>query len=515
MYKTLKRTLLLIIAMSVHFFYGQNNNFPIKETQKGYGQLDYLPIKMPNNEEDMGFTGIHYNLMLNNWSYAGVGFYGAVSGIRGGFFTLGINAGIKQKVTDGLFIDAGFHFGGGGGASAPDGGGAFILPHISIGYDFTPFSITTGYSYINFFDKGNIANSQVYVALQIPLSFDNTSFKLREKHFSSDVLKKSMWKQDTNRMSLLIHANNLSVKGNSQFINGNKINNKTIRLAGFELNSYFTKSVFFFVKADGAYHGIPAGYMDIFVGAGYHLAMNKNRTNILAKFGVGAGGGGGVDTKGGFLIYPDISIEQKLFNNLYIAINKGYLMSPDSYFLSSTLGFGLKYYVDKDGIFFNDTTFNKLKFKGVETIIKQEMYANAYRNGGFAQNMHQISLQFNFFLNKYVYGAGQTSFANFGDAGAYAEGIVGLGVESNTFFTNNISVFAQILGGAAGGGGISTGQGLIVKPSVGINYQLSDKLNLRGGIGYVKARGGNLSSKFVNIGLNYRFSFLSATNEKK
>ena len=48
---------------------------------------------------------------------------------------------------------------------------------------------------------------------------------------------------------------------------------------------------FLFAKFDGAYDGIRAGYMDILLGGGYHLGFHLNRTNILAKFGMGAGGG--------------------------------------------------------------------------------------------------------------------------------------------------------------------------------------------------------------------------------
>lgn len=498
----LKIALVVIALTSVFTCYAQSE-IPTKTTQKGFGQVDYLPIKMPKNEVNMGFTGIHYNLMLNDWSYVGTGFYGAVGGIRGGFFTLGINAGIKPKITNKLFVDAGFHFGGGGGASAPDGGGAFILPHINVGYDFKHFSATAGYSHINFFDGGAIKSNQLYAQIQVPLNFDYIGFTQREISFSSNDFDNLKWNKPSQRMSLLVHANNLFVKNTN-------LKGKTIRLAGFELNSYINNDWFYLVKADGAYHGIKAGYMDIFIGGGYHLSMNKNRTNILAKFGIGAGGGGGVDTQGGFLIYPDLSIEQKLFDNIYASINKGYLMSPNSHFVSSTLGFGLKYYVDKNGTISENKTYSKAKLKGFEVAMQQEVYFNANRNTGIAKNMQQIGLQLNFFFNKYIYGVGQTSFANFGDAGAYGEGIVGLGTQSNSFLNDRLSVFAQVLGGAAGGGGISTGQGLIVKPSVGLSYQLSDKLNLRGGVGYIKARGGSLSSTFANFGVSYRFSFLSA-----
>ncbi len=508
-YSILKRTLFYVFILSVHFFYAQND-IPTKQKQLGFSQLDFLSIKMPEDEQNMDFTGIHYNLKLNNKFYVGSGFYGAVGGIRGGFFTLGINAGIQQKLTEKLFFDTGFHFGGGGGASAPDGGGAFILPHLNLGYNFNKIALTAGWSYINFFDGGEIKSNQLYASLQIPLSFNTVDFKNKEFSFSVDKLKDTTWRELSNRISLMVHANNLSVKGSSQFADGTKIAGRRMRLAGFEVDGYINKNLFAFLKADGAYSGIPAGYMNIFIGGGYHLSMNKNRTNILAKFGIGAGGGGGVDTKGGFLIYPDLSLEQKVFDNLYLSINKGFLMSPDSHFYSTTLGFGLKYYFDKDGVLSKENTFSKAKFKGFETVLTQEIYLDAHRNGGFQENMQQISAQFNFFMNKYLYAAGQTSFANFGDAGAYAEGIIGLGIQSNPILNDKLSGFVQILGGAAGGGGISTGEGLIIKPSTGINLKLNNKLNLRGAVGYVKAKGGSLSSPFMNFGVNYRFAFLSA-----
>ena len=88
-----------------------------------------------------------------------------------------------------LFVDTGFLIGGGGGAGAPDGGGAFILPHINIGYQFKNFSTTVGYSSINFFDKGNINNKQLRLGIQIPLSFEHASFKEKEKRWYVEKLK--------------------------------------------------------------------------------------------------------------------------------------------------------------------------------------------------------------------------------------------------------------------------------------------------------------------------------------
>ncbi|WP_223267269.1 hypothetical protein [Polaribacter sp. IC073] len=504
--------LLIIVMLSSNYSVAQTKKIPEKKTQKGFVKTDFLSINMPEtqilNEPNMGFSGIHYNIYLNENFYTGVGIYGSVTGKRGGFFTLGINAGFKKYLNEKLYIDTGFHFGGGGGAGAPDGGGAFILPHVNLGHDFKHFSLNTGWSYVNFFNEGLIKGNQLNVALEIPLNFNYSSYKNTESTFSSDVLRTSSWNQKTKKTSFMLHFNNLDVtKANAnaaQIIEG-----KTIRLAGFEFANYLSKNWFAFLKLDGAYSGIRAGYMDVLLGAGYHFSFNKNRTNILTKLGIGAGGGGGVDSDGGFLLYPDISIEQKIFNNVYISLNKGYLLTPSSIFTTSTYGVGLKYYVERNGTFSDEKKFSNGKFKGIEIVLKQDWYFNAKRMTNPTQDMHQISLQVNLDLNKNLYVAGQTSFANFGDAGAYAEGLIGFGVKTNNLLDKNTAFFTQILAGAAGGGNISTGEGLIIKPSIGLDYQINSTLSLRSALGYVKAKGGDLSNPFINFGIKYYFSFLN------
>lgn len=505
----MKKIILLIISLIfAQFSISQEKNVPEKKTQNGFGKLDFLSIKMPQNDPNMGFAGIHYNIFLNDWAYTGLGIYGAVSGNRGGFFTLGLNAGIKKNITDHLYTDIGFHYGGGGGAAAPDGGGAFILPHVNLGYQFKNFSLNSGWSYVNFFDGGEIKSHQLNVALEIPLNFEYTNFKYSENEYDFENLKNSGWNIPSKKTSLLLHFNNLAIRGSDQNRNVQLLGRNTIRLAGFEFANYFSKNWFGFVKVDGAYDGIKAGYMDVFLGGGYHFSFNKNRTNILTKFGLGAGGGGGVDSKGGFLLYPDISIEQQIFEDIFIAINKGYVLSPDAHFYTSSLGFGLKYYIERNGIISDEKLFSSGKFKGLDVITKHDIYFDAKRDDQPTEDLHQFSLQVNLNLNKNLYLAGQTSFAIFGNAGAYAEGIVGFGVKSNPFFNKKTTVFIQALGGAAGGGDISTGQGFIIKPGAGFDYQLNNTLSFRTEAGYVKAKGGSLSSPLFNFGINYHISFL-------
>lgn len=503
-----KYILILVLFCSSQLLFSQNDLIPEMKTQKAFGKLDFLSLDLPNNDPNMGFTGIHYNLMINNWAYGGLGIYGAVTGNKGGFFTLGVNAGVKKYFTDNFYTDAGFHFGGGGGAGAPDGGGAFILPHVNLGYHFKNFSVNSGWSYVDFFDGGAIKGHQLNVGLEIPLNFEYASYTASENTYDFGNLKTSSWNLNSKKNSLLFHVNNLKIKGGNSNVNVQKFNGATIRLAGFEMASYFSNNWFGFVKVDGAFDGIKAGYMDVFLGAGHQFSFNKNRTNVLAKFGLGAGGGGGVDTQGGFLLYPDISLEQQVFKDIYLSINKGFVLSPNAHFYTSSFGVGFKYYAERNGILSEENTFTEGTFKGLEIITKQDLYLNAKRDSNPTENLHQISVQVNFDLNKNVYVAGQTSFANFGNAGAYAEGIVGLGLKTNPFLNDKITLFAQGLAGAAGGGDISTGQGLIIKPSAGLRYKLNNTLSLRTAAGYVKAKGGNLSSPFINLGVQYNLSFL-------
>ncbi len=507
----MSRNILFLLFLSCAvFLQAQDTAVPQKLTQKSFMSLDYLSVNMPAGEDNMGLTGIHYNLKINDWFYTGLGMYGSVNGFRGGLFTLGVDAGLKTNLGKALFLDTGIHLGGGGGSGAPDGGGAFILPHFNLGYQFSHFSLEAGYSYVNFFDKGAINSSQLNIALRVPLSFDYSLFTQAGKRLSRDVLNPSSWRKKAKKHGFIMRLDNFNLKGRTTDDNGNLIAGKTIRLAGFEFDSYFTEKSFTYIRADGAYRGIPAGFMDIVLGVGTGVSFNKNRTHVLAKFGLGAAGGGGVAIQGGFIINPELALEQKLFNNTALFINTGYFATPNGRFKAATYGIGLKYTTYQGGTLnVNEKPFKISKFKGVEINVGQEVYFNAKRDDGSEQDLYKILLQVNYYLNKTVYLAGQTSFANFGGAGAYAEGVFGLGLSTKSLSDTKLRFFAQFLAGGAGGGQINTGQGLIVKAGGGAVINISDKLGLRTTLGRVKATGSGLNSTYFNFGLSYRVAFLT------
>ena len=199
--------------------------------------MSYLSVKMPSEEQNLGLGGVNFNLYLNDWAYVGLGGYAAVHGERGGLFTLNVNAGIKRNLFSNIYLNTGLHLGGGGGANAPDGGGAYILAYLNIGYQWSKFSVEAGYSYINFFNNGNIEGHQLNLALAVPFSYNYASFKHTEEEFIiGESIYDSDWYQKSNQISLLLHFNNLYLV-NDEFYKG-----ETIRTAGVEFDTYIKKN---------------------------------------------------------------------------------------------------------------------------------------------------------------------------------------------------------------------------------------------------------------------------------
>ncbi|AZQ45220.1 hypothetical protein EJ995_10030 [Nonlabens ponticola] len=487
----------------------QKDATPDLKEQQAFIELDFLSIPRDAGEANLTLSGSHFNLKFDNGLYTGIGIYGAIIGERGGFFTLGANAGYQGDLTENLFYDLGLHIGGGGGDSAPDGGGAFLIPQAKLGYRFENFNLSAGYSYINFFDNGDINEHQVIAGIQFPIEFDHTDYSNANQDYSLKDLKNTSWDKEKSRLGFMVHLNNLKTSGQSQNTRGVLYNGATIRLVGVEVSAPLKNGFFTYARFDGAYDGIKSGYMDVFLGAGHEFAFNRNRTRILAKFAAGAGGGGGVDTQGGFLVYPDLSLEQQLFNNTYLALNLGSVLSPNQHFISTAYGLGLKYDVNYNGLDQRDQNKERRsKFYGLQVILKEDLYLNAGRIDEADQDLYQIALQVNLDLGNHFYLAGQTAFANFGGAGAYAEGLVGAGLHTKPFINDRARLFGQVLAGAAGGGQVSTGQGLIVKPSLGLEVFLSDRFGLRAAGGYVDAVRGDLSSPILNLGLTYNIAIL-------
>ena len=124
-------------------------------------------------------------------------------------------------------------------------------------------------------------------------------------------------------------------------------------------------------------------------------------------------------------------------------------------------------------------------------------------------DLQQIALKINYDLSKRFYVSGEASFAYDGGAGGYAHGIFGLGIKSNRFLNQKVSLFAEAAGGVAGGGGVDSGEGILVRPSLGMNYHVNDDFNFNISAGQMWSPYGNVNSTNINIGFTYSLSVLN------
>jgi len=111
-------------------------------------------------------------------------------------------------------------------------------------------------------------------------------------------------------------------------------------------------------------------------------------------------------------------------------------------------------------------------------------------------------------LSPRVFVSAQTQGAYRGDAGGYATGLVGMGVRTANLFSRPVRARAQWMIGAAGGGGIDVGGGLLTQAMIGLEFQPGKTWGLLISGGRAQAPDGNFRADVASVALTYRFSTL-------
>ena len=476
-------------------------------------RLNYIPVQMPtgfdsNLKSTMGLMGLHYQIPINNWLYGGVGMYGAITGDQGGLFTLGIELGINKKIYNNLYLDANFHFGGGGGYRYLIKDGAFINPNIGLQYKLDKFNFGLQYSHVNFY-TGHIKSNSVSFFVEIPSVLKFTDYKNAQKDFIvTNMSSDSFWKAPVTKNVQQVRFDFFKPFGNSRKDNANQQEplTETLYVLGFEYQKYISNNTFLFAHTDAIYKGLRAGFMDLFFGAGYHPYQSKN-INIFTKLAIGAAGGR-VAPEGGLMIYPSAGIDFKISNKIAISSHTGYYRAIAGDLEAYTYGVGLKYYGFNGGT----EDYNSFKTQGIRIGIQNQTYLDVLKTDDDPVDLQLVALQVNYDLNKTFYLIGEVGFAYDGKSGGYAHGMAGIGIYSPYFLHKKMRAHFEGMAGAAGGAGIDTGEGIVIRPSLGLSYQLTNAVSLQSSIGKFMTPFGEIKATNINIGLSFGLSTLSARN---
>ena len=500
----------------------QTKNTPVHTTylfqqMSTFARLTYDPVKMPDSKEKkMGMLGFNYLFNITPWFYAGPAVYGSVSGDRGGLFVTGFEAGINHPIYKNLGGDLGFFAGGGGGRSrgrvALVGGGLMIRPHVGLYYNFGLFRLGVNYSQIRF-PKGKIDGKQVSLALDIPFGFGFANPVYNRFHVSDikSVIPISPGYINFGENTIAMIAQTYVQSSSNRQVNGTK-SKGNLRLVGIELTHYMTLNTFLYAKAAGLYSGDRGGYMDALAGIGYRYPIfGLSQIALMGRIGAGAGGGGNFDTGGGVLLQSELGLNFQFTKSIGVEVSGGYLYAPDGRFKAKTITAKLIYRF-LSGHFSQNWDHSKtpghLMFRGWRFRAIHQTYIHPQRLNKKRKNISLVGMKFDGFLTRYLYVTGQSASAYIGKSGGYASGLLGLGLQSPRFWNHRFDVSVEMLGGAAGGGGIDVGRGAVWQPVVNADFYITPYISVEASTGRIIATNGKLDATTASAGLAWHFSTL-------
>lgn len=451
-------------------------------------KVGFERIALPGNES-MGMLGGTYLIGMGSGFFAGPAVYGAVTGQRGGFFTMGGEIAWHHDLVSKLEFQAGIYGGGGGGRAAQVGGGLMIRPHADLLWDFGGYRAGLSASRVRFVNGGIDSNQ---LGLEFAADTDFTYFPPELAGQSADYVGHSGAGFDR----VLMTAGAYKPRPGS--VTG--ANPASIGYVGARFEQFFTPHWYRGIEAVGAASGGVAGYAEFLGTLGVETPFLSNSTAVGARIALGMGGGGAVATGGGALVkaagYGSVATSE--FTHL--ALEGGYAWAPNGTFRAP--------YVSADLVWDLDHPYSQSESATVaenEWVFGTTHFLGAARKDGTRSNLDAAVIRLNRYLTDSAYLTGQAYSAYRGNAGAYSAGLVGAGYRASLSGNHNVYVGAELLAGAAGGGGIDTSGGAIIQPVAYAGMRISQSLGVRIDAGRIKSIQGRLNSNMLGLSLDFDF----------
>jgi hypothetical protein len=479
-------------------------------TTGGVFRTTFESVSLPG-DEDMGFGGFTFLYDAVGGVSVGPGLYGAMTGERGGFITLGLSGELKKELSDRFSLSAGLFVGAGGGHGGHylSGGGLMLRPHAGVTFRLGKnANLGIGCSHVEFPD-GIISSTQPYFAAELPFEM------LIETGWSDSHLLAGdpTTRLPSSEREVSILYTSYRVPSSVRTVSGEDAH-ETIGLLGARWDVYIDRNAFLAILTQGAMQGRSDGYMQILFGGGYRFTPGRG-TRLKLSFGAGAGGGGGVDTGGGLLVGGELAVQQDITDSIYLAVSGGYAYAPDGSFeaLSTGLQVGARYDTptvsggtyDPTGLSGYDRNLFRFRFAH-QTYLNDNNYSRLHHTG---ESTDCLGFAIDYFPTKNLYLTGQGLAAyGGGNAGAYMKGLLGAGLQ---YSLGNSPVFIDLsaLAGAAGGGGVSVGSGFVWQVNAGLGIHLTDAFSLLATVGHIDAPGGNFKATVAGASVGFRFGMFA------
>ncbi len=458
--------------------------------------LDYQSIPI-HGYPSIDLAGVHVLGKFNDWLYLGVGAHAPLfKGEYGGFMSFDVTAHAQHDITDRVFADAGLSYGGGGGGNTIaqskiiSGSGAFYKGYAGAGYRFDGFSLGVNASHIRFTDSV-IHGTQVDVFFQMPFSYTSAPY-------ASAGRPSTTLREPDDDVLMLGLDNFIQVKPKGSY-------KGTIDLADVQFDHFIDPATYLFVEGSVGVHGLPI-YNQLLGGVGVRARLGP-RLNAYAQLGVGSGGYDPekFDTGPGLLVYPKVFGEYRLGDNVGLALSAGYLFAPRATVRNVTVGAALDFHLGGAGS--GGAAGRENDGYRIDIFPQSELHPKI---GDRTQGaIKLLTTQVDRVVGPNVYVPIQASIATSRFLGypGYGEVLAGLGLQTTYSADTPVQGFVQAVTGI-------NVHGLIVKPVVGLNVTLSDRLAIYAQVGKTLSVDGvhvyperyRFNATNVGLGLSYRFS---------
>lgn len=463
-----------------------------------------------DDHEQLGLFGLGFDL-LDIWDavpglYAHVGGYGAAAGERGGLFVGGFGLGWRLDLGRDLELDANAFLGAGGGGSSPQGSGLMLRESLGLEYAASArLGLRIEASNIHFPD-GDIGGQQVAAGL---------SWKGKPWIARSDIAAVRAYPAtpSPSLSHIRVSLSGMSHQPFSQarFTNGTRLT-EDIGLIGVRGDWFLDERMFVTMSAHGALTGDVDGYAQLMGGLGYEQPIAFG-LSLEGAVRLGAGGGGAVDTGGGFIAMPTLGLRANFNPVTSLALHAGRLYSVNGTFDATTImaemGFNTRtqsYSPGIGGLRIPDGTPLSLWQLELKDRIYFPAAGTTLKSGAGMKTVHELGLGVAYPLAWDLDFTGDAFGAYNGGVGGYAEGWFGLRLRhgfERLPGTEGIVAFSL---GAGGGGGVDVGDGLLWSGRAGLGWMLSPSSALELTLGYTDAVTGEFSAYTVQFGVSWRFA---------
>jgi hypothetical protein len=471
---------LLTLRCSAHADEGSGLVAPTAHARIGYER-----VKFPG-DEPVGLLGTSYlvDVAALPGLSAGPAVYGAITGGRGGFFTIGGEVAWRHQIAGPLGVEVGFYAGGGGGGGAPQGGGLMLRPHADLLWDFGPLALGLSVSRVRF-PNGQIDGTQVGVVLNAINQFR----VVPARRLGLPVRSSGRAGFGFDRVQVVTGA---YITRSGATLTDGRASPRGIGYVGVRAEQGINDNFYWGLEANGATQSGVAGYAEYLGTVGYETELVRDRLNFGGRVALGMGGGGGIRTAGGLLAKASLYGVIRLSNEFGLALEAGLTGAPRGDFRAASVSASLVWALDGPGgtIIAARPTRTDFSF-GVERY-------DAARSDGSTRALQADVLKINRYLAQNFYLTGQVHSAVGGGAGGYSSAFVGGGWSQ--VLPARFEVGAELMAGAAGGGGVDS-RGALGQASLHLGYQLTPTLALRLGVGRVQALRGPLASTVLDLSL--------------